>query len=593
MAGSNSFQHQDYEAQLVEVSVSPTSRRKIITSSRSLLVVVAIAIVGAFVYVNSTNVVSSNGPISFTKDEDAVKNRIVLPDMNDPDAMHDFIKTHYLLYSGFSGDMATSKATPKAKDDPNRTPETAKGAREAKKEVIESNNYLYIESFTDPNCVSTSFTGFMAYQINTCTPAWMFSYDEQKLWLKNYGQVKETKIITQTDLYSDDTCSTPVTIKPVNQTNNQACGAWNSEGNTFVKFSLKETIPLEQYGSGVLIQSHPDEDCSDLPSEILYMVSRDAECQGRLVGVCGEDEVSLTRYNDYGCQGGKADGYPMAFTKTCQYSNSAGFAKYGYATCNTADAPATIMTVESTVKFVGAEFKEGDDDKTSELTKKEQKKLAKLEKALKKAEKKGKSEKVIAKLEKKIEKAGGTVSNDIDEEEVEDTTTTVVSDEALEVMRLSKVALQNEVADALKIEPQNVEIVGEHYDSKGNNGFALKYQIVGLDDADLDTAAKKAASKSLAKSIQKAIKKDGISGFKVQQGDTSISELVPTDFYEEEIVAASKAIGKVTNIAEDSHELVRYVIVAFVCHIACHFPLLTMMLFVCMNVLPHTTAGII
>ena len=62
----------------------------------------------------------------------------------------------------------------------------------------------------------------------------------------------------------------------------------------------------------------------------------------------------------------------------------------------------------------------------------------------------------------------------------------------------------------------------------------------------------------MAKSIQKAIKKDGITGFEVQKGETSISELVPTDFYEEEIIAASKAIGKVTNIAEDSHELVRY-----------------------------------
>jgi len=62
----------------------------------------------------------------------------------------------------------------------------------------------------------------------------------------------------------------------------------------------------------------------------------------------------------------------------------------------------------------------------------------------------------------------------------------------------------------------------------------------------------------LAKSIQKAIKKDGITGFEVQKGETSISELVPTDFYEEEVIAASKAIGKVTNIAEESHELVRF-----------------------------------
>jgi len=166
--------------------------------------------------------------------------------LEDEYGMHTFIKTNYLLYSGFAGDMSTSKALPKAKDDPTRTPQTAKGAREAAKEVVATNNYLYIEAFTDPNCASSSFQvrfvtpamlshcsttcphahslsrpstyivvhqGFMAFKINTCIPAWMFSSTNQKLWLRNKGEVKETKIITQTDLFSDPTCTTSVSIK--------------------------------------------------------------------------------------------------------------------------------------------------------------------------------------------------------------------------------------------------------------------------------------------------------------------------------------------------------------------------------------------
>ena len=435
---------------------------------------------------------------------------------------------------------ATSKATPKAKDDPNRTPQTAKGAREAVKEVVATSNYLYIEAFTDPNCVSSSFQGFMAFKINTCIPAWMFSSSNQKLWLRNKGEVKETKIITQTDLFSDPTCSTSVSIKPVNQSNNQACGAWNSQGSMFVKFALKDTIPLEAYGSGVLIQSHGEDDCSDDATEIFYMVSRDAECQGRYQGVCGDDEVSFTRFEDFGCQGGKTTGYPMKLQKTCGFANSVGFSKYGYATCNTADAPAVITTLEGQTRFVGSGFKEDDDLKT-----KTKKKIAKLKKKMEKAEAKGKDE-LAAKFVEQIEALGGAVSTDGDGDGDDGgVAVTVVSDEAQEAMDQATVAVQDAVADALDIKSAQVEMLGSHYDYKGNNGFAIKYQVTGLDEDEMEKSAKKVSSSKTAKNIKKALKKAGVSGFSVEKADTTVAELVPTDFYEEEIMEAAKAVGKV------------------------------------------------
>ena len=540
--------NQDYEAQKfgeneVLRNVSAPS-----SSTKKGLVLLALVAIGTFA-ITSYGSSSTTTSTSLGKVSSGVKKDIfdLPPDITDPVAMHDFIKNNYLLYSGISGNMATSKTQPKAKDDPNRTPETAKGAREAKKEEIVGNDYLYIEAYTDANCITSSFQGFMAFKINTCTPAWMFSSDEQRLWLRNQGEVKETKIITQTDLFSDASCTNSVSIKPVNQTNNQACGAWNSEGNIFVKFALKETISLDDYGSGVLIQSHADDDCKDDATEILYLVSREGECQGRFQGVCGDDDVSLARFNDYGCQGGKTDGYPMSFTKTCGYENSIGFSKYGMATCNTAEAPAQILTVEASQKFVGTQFKEAD------LSKSAQKKIAKLQKKLEKAEKKG-DDKLISKLEKKIVKAGGKVADEDEDEDEE------VSAEVEEVMVRAALALKTEVADKMDVDPKNVEIIGSHYDTKGNNGFVIKYQVTGLEEKDLEDAADAASSKSLAKKIQKAMKKDGITGFDVSPAEASVSELVPdlTDFYAAQVLAAATAVGHTTAISEEAHDLVPF-----------------------------------
>ena len=44
-----------------------------------------------------------------------------------------------------------------------------------------------------------------------------------------------------------------MTIHPVNQTNNQACNAWSSEGNTFAKFNLLDSITLSNLGMDNLL----------------------------------------------------------------------------------------------------------------------------------------------------------------------------------------------------------------------------------------------------------------------------------------------------------------------------------------------------
>ena len=88
-------------------------------------------------------------------------------------------------------------------------------------------------------------------------------------------------------------------------------------------------------GAGTLVRGHADMDCSESPAETIFFTNSGAgTCQGKFEAVCGLSEVSLTRYEDYSCQGGKEDGYPMSFTKSCGYANSLGFSKYGYASCS-------------------------------------------------------------------------------------------------------------------------------------------------------------------------------------------------------------------------------------------------------------------
>ena len=39
--------------------------------------------------------------------------------------------------------------------------------------------------------------GFMSFKLNTCTPAWMLSFETQQLYLKNIAYQKEIIIFTQ------------------------------------------------------------------------------------------------------------------------------------------------------------------------------------------------------------------------------------------------------------------------------------------------------------------------------------------------------------------------------------------------------------
>ena len=81
----------------------------------------------------------------------------LLPDINDPDGLHDYILNNYYLYHGFLGDSANDHAHPKAKDDPTKEPETAKGAREVARTEVLGEQHLFIEAFSDPNCVESRY----------------------------------------------------------------------------------------------------------------------------------------------------------------------------------------------------------------------------------------------------------------------------------------------------------------------------------------------------------------------------------------------------------------------------------------------------
>lgn len=106
--------------------------------------------------------------------------------------MHDYVLANYYLYHGFLGDSAFKErdAHSTAKDDPNKVPETEKGAREVVRTQVEGEQHLFIEAFSDPNCVESSAYGFMSFKLNTCTPAWMFSYETQQVYLKNTAYQK-------------------------------------------------------------------------------------------------------------------------------------------------------------------------------------------------------------------------------------------------------------------------------------------------------------------------------------------------------------------------------------------------------------------
>ena len=95
-------------------------------------------------------------------------------------------------------------------------------------------------------------------------------------------------------------------------------------------------------------------DCSESPAETIFFTNSGAgTCQGKFEAVCGLSEVSLTRYEDYSCQGGKEDGYPMSFTKSCGYANSLGFSKYGYASCSESSSD-TSETTEGVTEVLEA-----------------------------------------------------------------------------------------------------------------------------------------------------------------------------------------------------------------------------------------------
>ena len=93
----------------------------------------------------------------------------LLPDINDPDGLHDYILNNYYLYHGFLGDSANDHSHPKAKDDPTKEPETAKGAREVARTEVMGEQHLFIEAFSDPNCVESRYVATTRHTVHNTT----------------------------------------------------------------------------------------------------------------------------------------------------------------------------------------------------------------------------------------------------------------------------------------------------------------------------------------------------------------------------------------------------------------------------------------
>jgi hypothetical protein len=106
----------------------------------------------------TTTTTSATTAMQAKKTEVTNKARLsLLPDINDPDGLHDYILNNYYLYHGFLGDSANDHSHPKAKDDPTKEPETAKGAREAVRTEVVGEQHLFIEAFSDPNCIESRY----------------------------------------------------------------------------------------------------------------------------------------------------------------------------------------------------------------------------------------------------------------------------------------------------------------------------------------------------------------------------------------------------------------------------------------------------
>jgi hypothetical protein len=62
--------------------------------------------------------------------------------------------------------------------------------------LLSANQQLHAPSHSSPYYCRSEY-GFMSFKLNTCTPAWMLSFETQQLYLKNIAYQKESLIFTQ------------------------------------------------------------------------------------------------------------------------------------------------------------------------------------------------------------------------------------------------------------------------------------------------------------------------------------------------------------------------------------------------------------
>ena len=258
-----------------------------------------------------------------------------LPDVEDADAIHSWIKANYLVYSSWII-AAGAKTAPVPMDLPEREPESNLGNRERNYAPIKESGFIIFASFMDPDC--KSYYGFMSMQLNKCVPSWLGSTAEEgpKLYYTIQATVSESMVTTTTHTYTDSLCTVELT-NTVNMTNNMACNAWGSHDNVFTKFAFAKVLP--DLGSGAQFTGYGDSGCAGDVQEALYIDQADGEfCSGGVKAVCdtATKKATLTHYIDvdYECNSHAiAEGYPMITSTACAWDNSFGLSAYGKASC--------------------------------------------------------------------------------------------------------------------------------------------------------------------------------------------------------------------------------------------------------------------
>jgi len=261
-----------------------------------------------------------------------------MPSAEDPEALHMWVKTNYLMYGSWILGAGVQTA-PVPSDMPDREPESELGSRERNYAPIKETGYIIFASFQDPDC--KDYFGFMTVQLDKCVASWLGSdaIDGPKTYYTVRSSISETMVTVTTYMYSDPQCLTPA-APSVNMTTNMACNAWGAHDQVFSKFSFAKEVP--QIGSGAMFTGYGDAACETSVQEALYVDQASADfCSGGLKAICDESgsKATLVHYIDvdYECNNhAVAEGYPMTMTPSCAWDNGFGLSAYGKASCGSA-----------------------------------------------------------------------------------------------------------------------------------------------------------------------------------------------------------------------------------------------------------------